>query len=238
MSSSGAIEAHTRAYYDRIAGDYDRHLDTPENWEIRRRVWAVAEALAPRHARILDFGAGTGLDAEHFAALGHHVTAYDTSEGMVDVLRRRCDGQIAAGRVATLIGSLGEVRSAVVAGGPYDIVLCNFAVFSLLPRLGETFRLFGEVVRSGGAVVTCMQNPWWPGEVRLRQFWRALARTPFVGVIRYAYDGSGQSFRHTAGQVRRAARPEFRTDQAFVRAARAGCFGPLRPMKLVVLRRS
>jgi SAM-dependent methyltransferase len=238
MSSSGAIEAHTRAYYDRIAGDYDRHLDTPENWEIRRRVWEVAEALAPRHARILDFGAGTGLDAEHFAGLGHNVTAYDTSEGMVEVLRRRCSAQIAAGRIAPLTGSLAAMRPALVAGGPYDVVLCNFAVFSLLPRLDDTFRLFGETVPSGGAVVICMQNPWWPGEVRLRQFWGALARMPFTGVIRYAYDGSGQSFRHTIGQVRRAARPELRPDPAFARAARAGCFGRFGAMKLVVLQRS
>lgn len=238
MRSPGAIEAHTRAYYDRIAGDYDRQLDTPQSWEIRRHTWAVVEAMMPQRGQILDFGAGTGLDAEHFANLGHRVTAYDTSDGMIDVLRRRCAAHLAADRVAPLTGSLPRARPALVARGPYDIVLCNFAVFSLLPRLDATFKLFGEVVRSGGAVVACMQNPWWPGEVRRRHFWRALVLTAFTGVIRYSYDGSGQSFRHTAGQVRRAARPEFRPDPAFAAATRGGCFGSLRPMKLIVLRRS
>jgi hypothetical protein len=99
------------------------------------------------------------------------------------------------------------------------------------------FRLFAELVRPGGAVLVCIQNPWHPEERRTRSFWRALLALPFTRVIRYRSAQSEYSFRHTPGQVRRAARPGFVLDRSAPPACCHSCFGPRSKMRLVVLRR-
>jgi SAM-dependent methyltransferase len=209
MPVPGSVEARSRDYYDRLADDYDRQMDTARARGMRECFWQRAEALLQGPSRLLDFGAGTGIDAEHFAGRGHQVTAYDLSEGMLEALRRRCAALVAAGSVVPVAGPLDEARPALTAGAPYDAVICNFAVFSVVPRLDELFRLLGAWVRPGGSALICIQNPWAPEDLRKRSFWRALLSMPVRGVIRYPSGLSGYSFRHTPGQVRRAARPEF-----------------------------
>jgi SAM-dependent methyltransferase len=237
MSSIGEIEALSRAYYDSIADDYDRQLDTPGTWAIRRCFWQRAELALPPAAHILDFGAGTGIDAEHFASLGHRVTAYDLSAGMLAILRRRCPSQVARGTIVPIAGSLDEAREAIAAQGPFDAIVVNFAVFTLLPRLDPVFRFFAGVVRPGGVILICMQNPWWWREMRYRSFWRALPIAPFVGGIRYRFNQSGYGYRHTAGQVRRAARPEFVRDRTPPPSCCREVFGRWSEMRLIALRR-
>lgn len=239
MASSATVEAGARAFYDGVAEDYDRLLETPATREMRECFWRRAEAMLPAApARILDFGAGTGIDAEHFARLGHHVTAYDVSRGMLAVLERRCAAHIAAERVVPVLAPSQQAREALAAGAPYDAIVCNFAVFTSIPKLGDTFRLFAELVRPGGAVLVCIQNPWWPAEMRMRCFWRGLLLMPIRGVICYPRSQSGETFRHMPWQVRRAARPEFVAHRGPVPACCRESFGPRSQMRLVALCRS
>ena len=60
MPLTGTVEAGSRAFYDGIAADYDRLLDTPRARGMRDCFWRRVEAMLPRPSRILDFGAGTG----------------------------------------------------------------------------------------------------------------------------------------------------------------------------------
>ena len=231
------IEARARAFYDVIAADYDRQLDTPAVRAMRECFWRSAEALLPQSSRILDFGAGTGTDAQHFAALGHHVTAYDISEGMIDVLERRCALHIRAGAVEAIAGPLAETQRWLVDRAPFDAVICNFAVFSMIPKPERLFRLFGAVVRRGGFALVCIQNPWNAEERRTRSFWRALLAKPFTGTIRYRSAQSGFSYRHTPAEIRRAARPEFAPDMIPDSEDCRESFGLRAQMRLVRLRR-
>ena len=237
MSSLGKVEARSREYYDEIAADYDRLLDTPVADATRKCFWQRAEGLLPASARILDFGAGTGIDAEHFADLGHHVTAYDLSSGMIGVLEHRCAKQLASRRVVPVSGPLNEVREALAAGAPYDAVLCNFAVLTLIEDLDRTFRLFGSLVRRDGLALICIQNPWLPAEMRTRAFWKALLLSPFRGGIRYSSRQSGIAFRHTPMQVHRAARNWFAPHPALAPPCCRTSFGPRSKMRLIALRR-
>ena len=238
MDAADSIETHARAYNDGIAPDYDRLLDTPRARAIRESFWRRAEALLPSPARILDFGAGSGIDAAHFAGLGHSVVAYDTSAGMIRQLEHRCAAEIAAGSVVPVLGPLPQAREALAALAPYDAVLSNFAVFSMLPRLEDTFRVFGGLVRAGGTVLICSQNPWHLEDMRSRGFWRALLDRPFTGVLRYRRGPSDYHFRHSPRQIERAARPAFVPDDRPVPADCRSTFGPWAPMRLVALRRS
>lgn len=237
MSSFGNVEARAREYYDGIAADYDRLLDTPLARGRRNCFWRRAEELLPDSARILDFGAGSGADAEHFADLGHHVTAYDLSRGMIEVLGRQCAKQVAAGRVVPLSGPLSEVHEKLTAGAPYDAVLCNFAVFTMIEDLDRTLRFFGSLVRQDGLALICIQNPWIPAEMRTRAFWKALLLSPFRGGMRYSSGQSEIAFRHTPMQVRRAAREWFARHPAPAPACCRIYFGPRSLMRLIALRR-
>ena len=126
---------------------------------------AGAESAAARLRR-----RNRGLDAQHFALAGHTITAYDISPGMIAVLRTRCAEQIAAGAVRTVVGTLDDLRAAVSRSEPFDAVLCNFAVLSLIRDLRPVFRFFGDVPRPGGRLVLSIQNSWFAGDVWSRAF--------------------------------------------------------------------
>jgi SAM-dependent methyltransferase len=238
MRQPDETEIRSRAYYDGIAAGYDAMLDRPGNRAMRECFWQHVERAVPPRSHLLDFGAGSGLDTEHFVQAGHRVTAYDLSDGMIGVLRHRCAAQIAAGTVAPMAGTLEQVRSALAARAPFDAIVANFAVFSTISRLAPVFRLFGELVAPGGTVLISMQNPWYGPDMRTREFWRALLGAPFTGVMRYRSAELKHSFRYTPGQVRRAARPEFEPDPRPGPACGKARFGPASPFRLVALRRA
>jgi hypothetical protein len=146
---------------------------------------------------------------------------------------------VAAGTVVPVVGALGEVRGRLAARAPFDGVLCNFAVLSMVPRLDPVFRLFGELVRSGGKVLISIQNPWYPGDLRTRGFWKALLSFPASGVLRYPSADIGFTTRYTPSQVRRAARPEFRglPGRGPARECSRRSFGPRSLFRLVALER-
>ncbi|HEU4651594.1 MAG TPA: class I SAM-dependent methyltransferase [Croceibacterium sp.] len=238
MDGLDSVEARSRAHYDAIAGSYDAVLDSPGNRRLRECFWRYVEAAVPRPARLLDFGAGSGIDAAHFAALGHDVTAYDLSEAMIAILQRRCAAAIADGKVTALAGPLDAVQGKLAARAPFDAIVSNFAVFSTIARLDPLFRRLGALARPGAPLIASIQNPWYPGDMRSTAFWRALLAAPFTGSLRYPSAGLRHVHHYTPGQLRRAARPAFEPDARPPPACGNDCFGPRSPFRVVSLRRS
>jgi SAM-dependent methyltransferase len=239
MDPHATQEARSAAFYDRTAPVYDQAMEAPVARALRECFWARAEAELPAGARLFDFGAGSGLDAEHFAGRGYHVTAYEPSAGMLGLLRERCAAQVATGRVVPLGGSFGELEAALQGAARFDGVVCNFAVFSLLPQLNSVFRLFGRIVRPGGRCLVTIQNPWYLADMRRPAFWKALLRFPAAGVMRYPSE-SGFTTHHLPSQIRRAARPEFRpvAPKSRVGGECERRFGPLRVFRLLTFERA
>jgi len=233
-----STDERTKLYYDRIAAGYEQMVETAANHAVRECFWREAESRLPEAGSILDFGAGSGIDAQHFAALGHDVIAYDPSEGMIAELRRKCAADIEAGCVSILCGNLDEVRGALTDRAPFDAILCNFAVFSSMRSLAPALDLFAQVTRPGSAVLITIQNPWYPPDMRTAAFWKALLAMPFRPVLSYDSDELGRSYRHTRAQVRKAARPFFAPDDRPAADCRARRFGWRSPFNLVVLRRT
>lgn len=233
------IESRSRALYDRIAGDYDKMMGKPDIRAVRECFWEQAEAHLQRPSRILDFGAGSGIDAEHFAGLGHTIVAYDLSDGMIGMLRERCQTQIACGQVLPLAGALREVRPVLLQMPTFDAVICNFAVFSVIPDLEPVLRLFGEIVRPGGVVLISVQNPLYRGDLLRRAFWKALLSFPREGALRFPSAEVGQNTHHLPRSIRRLARPHFRPSPPRV-PLRPECrrgFGRFGLFRLVALER-
>jgi len=163
----------TSAYYDRIARAYDDQVDgIAINRTMRDAFRARVSALAGPTGRVLDFGCGTGTDAEWYAAQGHQVIAYDISPGMVDVLRTRCAGAIAEGRIVPLVGGPSDFARAMQDVAPLDVIAANFGVLNHVEDLRPLLAHLASHLLPGGALVASLLNPLYKEQMRWRGWWR------------------------------------------------------------------
>ena len=76
--------------YDEWAGSYDKDLHTDFGWLSPRRAVDAFAKRVPRHARVLDAGAGTGIVGELLHEVGfEYLIAMDLSQGMLDEAARK-----------------------------------------------------------------------------------------------------------------------------------------------------
>ena len=224
-------------HYDAIAPGYDAQIDTVYNQAVRECFWRCADSVLKASSRILDFGAGTGLDAERFASLGHSVTAYDISSGMLDVLRQRCAAQIAEGSVATIGGPLEEASAVLFDLGPFDAVISNFAVFSTIADLGPVFELLASALKKGGLLLILIQNPWDSAHLTTLAFWKSLLTSGFSDTLQYESAELGTIYHRTASKIVRLASRDFAVSNFTVEARDRSCLGRLSHFNLVELSR-
>ncbi|NUM81341.1 class I SAM-dependent methyltransferase, partial [bacterium] len=77
FQSVAAAFTRQSVHYD----DYEK--SNPILYWMRKQVWQHVESFLKPNSRILELNSGTGIDAVHFAQLGHHVHATDISDGML-----------------------------------------------------------------------------------------------------------------------------------------------------------
>jgi predicted ATP-grasp superfamily ATP-dependent carboligase/ubiquinone/menaquinone biosynthesis C-methylase UbiE len=110
-------------------------------------------------ARALDVGAGAGVAATALAARGFAVTAIDSSERMLDLIRTRSEAEGLS--VETLRA---DANALPVADASIDLVLA----LGLLPWVEDPTAVLKEisrVLRPGGAVVLSSDNKWRLAEI-------------------------------------------------------------------------
>src|ERR1700722_19140566 len=80
----------TRDAFDSVAADYDGPRgNNALIQDMRSEMWRILDATFAPGSRLIDLGCGTGLDAVRMARVGHHVTATDWSQRMVERTRER-----------------------------------------------------------------------------------------------------------------------------------------------------
>lgn len=233
--SRGPPAESASAYYDRIAASYDEQVDTAENRVVRECFWQCAETALPPQSRILDFGAGSGIDAQHFAGRGHFVAAYDESNGMLEQLRCRCGDQIRDGSIVPISGSLAAAAATLARSEPFDAAFSNFGVFSTVSKLEPIFDLLAKYLRPGGLALIVVQNPWHFAQLKTAAFWKALPRSAFTGTLRYGSADLGLVYHHSPARIIRAAAKDFRVGHRAVAPCRAACFGARSFFRLIEL---
>ncbi|GGA24836.1 class I SAM-dependent methyltransferase [Dyella nitratireducens] len=162
----------------------------------------MALHLLPAGADILDFGAGTGIDAKAFAANGHRTFVYEPSEAMRDYLARHCHDEIVHESVVPVSSPLACEVQAVTAD---FAVLNHFADHTLL------FEELSHVVHQGGFVLASMLNPYYLGDARYG-WWRK----NLINLVRhghYAIPSESRIHRFVPRAVARAAAPYFRLER-------------------------
>jgi SAM-dependent methyltransferase len=176
---------------------------SPRDQRVRDRFLQLALKLMPRGAAVLDFGAGTGIDAKIYAAQGHPTFVYEPSPAMGEYLATYCSDEIA--------------RQAVIAVAPpldceVQAVTANFAVLNHFEDHTQLFQDLARVVRPGGFVLASMLNPYYLGDARYG-WWRANV----INLLRrgrYAISSESRIHRFTPRVVAEAAAPHFRLEQS------------------------
>lgn len=169
---------------------------------VRDRFQRMALDLLPRGADVLDFGAGTGIDAKAFAARGHRTFVYEPSEAMREYLVEYCRDDIARRSIVAISSHLDCKVQAVTA---------NFAVLNHFASHTSLFEELSYVVHPGGFVLASMLNPFFLGDARYR-WWRANILN-LVRHGRYAIASESRIHRFTPRVVARAAAPYFKLER-------------------------
>ena len=177
-------------------------LASPRDRLVRDRFQKLALALLPAGAAVLDFGAGTGIDAKVYAAAGHPTFVHDPSAAMGEYLTQYCRDEIARKTIVTATLPLTCTVHAVTA---------NFAVLNHFADHTGLFEELSQVVQPGGFVLANMLNPYCLGDARYG-WWRANVMN-LVRHGHYAIASESHIHRFAPRVVARAAAPYFRLER-------------------------
>ena len=168
----------------------------------RERFQKMALGLLLEGADVLDFGAGTGIDAKAYAAKGHRTFVYEPSQAMREHLMQHCREEVERGAVIAIDLPL----SCKVQG-----VTANFAVLNHFEEHAALFEDFARVVKPGGFVLASLLSPYYIGDVR-HGWWRANLLT-LLRRGHYPSPGESRIHRFAPRVLERAAAPHFRLER-------------------------
>ncbi|MET4569288.1 class I SAM-dependent methyltransferase [Rhodanobacter soli] len=177
-------------------------LASPRDRAVRERFQKMALDLLPAGADVLDFGAGTGIDAKAYAANGHPTFVHEPSQAMGDYLAQYCRDEIARKTIVTVASPLACKVQAVTA---------NFAVLNHFADHAALFEELSRVVREGGFVLASMLNPYYLGDARYG-WWRANVMN-LVRSGHYAIESESRIHRFAPRVMARSAAPYFRLER-------------------------
>jgi SAM-dependent methyltransferase len=157
----------TALAFDSVAPTYDgpqgnNHLIQ----RMRDIVWRQIDALLPAvPAEMIDLGCGTGIDAQHFAELGHHVVATDWSPAMVERAAARA-AVVSPGSIEAVHAGSQELHLLEPEHrGRFHLAYSNFGPLNCVPDLGVTSSALADLLRPGGYALFTVIGRWCPWEM-------------------------------------------------------------------------
>lgn len=129
------------AVYDALAKGYDLLFEPLERWALAR--WrAETVSYLPRESKILEIGAGTGLNFRHYPPV-RFAAALELSKEMVRRARHRATVQKI---------TQADAEKLPFADGSFDAAFATL-VFCSIPDPRKAFEELRRVVRRGGRIV-------------------------------------------------------------------------------------
>ncbi|WP_353662673.1 methyltransferase domain-containing protein [Hydrogenimonas sp. SS33] len=132
-----------------------------KSWDASRRRQVLASSVAGAirekvglkpDMRILDMGAGTGLLTEHLLPFVGHVTAVDTSKGMLEKFTRKFAPE--SRKIDTFHGDILEFE----ASAPYDGIVSSMTMHHI-EDLGALFHKLHTLLKPGGFIAIADLTP-------------------------------------------------------------------------------
>lgn len=139
------VGAETKAEFSRQARIYDRHI--LQGGIARLTDWMLDFLdLQPRD-NVLDVAAGTGLVARAIAPSVKAVTAFDSTQAMLEAGRREAQAQ----GLTNITFRVGDAAHLPYRDNEFDLVTCRLAVHHF-PNPGRQVEEMARVCRPGGQV--------------------------------------------------------------------------------------
>ncbi|PKW15812.1 class I SAM-dependent methyltransferase [Saccharopolyspora spinosa] len=195
-----ALDA-VRANWNRRAPAYDRfYRDYTQD---KRDAWRAAyekilgELFARRDEplKVLDVGTGTGFLSTLLAELGHHVTAIDPSNAMLDYARAE------AGRRGVEVRTIAcGAHDVARLGTEFDLVTARYVLWTL-PDPVAALRAWREVITPGGGLLLAdgLWHTWRHDGRRLAASLRPGGDHRFLWQLLRDYAQIGNATPHWAG---------------------------------------
>jgi ubiquinone/menaquinone biosynthesis C-methylase UbiE len=150
------------AAVDRAFSKQSHHYDeddraNPILKDMREQVYAHVNRYLKPHSSILELNAGTGIDAMHFALLGHRVHATDLSSGMIKQITDKMKYSILQGRLTCQQLSYDQLQQ--VSGEKFDYVFSNFGGLNCIHDLSSVTRNLTSLLNPGSFVTFVIMPP-------------------------------------------------------------------------------
>jgi ubiquinone/menaquinone biosynthesis C-methylase UbiE len=177
----------------------------------RRQVYRHVEKYLGHEKKILELNAGTGLDAVHFASMGHMVHATDLSDGMVreihsKILKQNFDGKLTCQQLS--FDQLDQISRK-----KFDYIFSNFGGLNCIQDLSRVSRHLPHLLSPGGYVTWVIMPPVCPSEllwVFKGQAKKAFRRFGKKGTVAHLAGESFRTYYHSLGGIRKAMGPSFK----------------------------
>jgi len=142
------------------------HFDSDEKSNLilkwmRKQVYRHEEELLIPNSKILELNAGTGIDAIHFAGLGHSVFAIDNAPGMVYQMQKKISDNHLEDHVQCSLCSFTELQT--LPSVQFDHVFSNFGGLNCIPDLQVVTQQLPRLLKPGATVTFVIMPhicPW------------------------------------------------------------------------------
>lgn len=118
--------------------------------DLRLQVYSqVGRFLQPKSS-ILELNSGTGIDAMYFASRGHSVHATDLSEGMIEQIKKKIEGNGVGGQVTVQQLSYDQLDK--IENRKFDFVFSNFGGLNCCRDLSRVTKNLPRLLKPRGVV--------------------------------------------------------------------------------------
>jgi ubiquinone/menaquinone biosynthesis C-methylase UbiE len=211
--------------FSKQSGNYD-HDDilNPVLSDMRQQVYGHVEQFLSPKSNILELNAGTGIDAMHFARLGHIVHATDLSGGMIKQISEKTLATEARGRLTFEQLSFLELDK-LQNKKKFDFIFSNFGGLNCTRDLAAVTKKIPMVLKRGGYVTWVIMPPvclWELAGFFKGNFRNALRRFSKTGAKAHLEGEYFRTFYHSLNDIKSAFGPSF----SFIKSEGLGALIP------------
>ena len=183
--------------------DYEKH--NPILQWMRTMFYRHLSEFIHKGDSILDINAGTGIDAMHFARLGHAVTAIDVAGGMVDMLKKKLERASLTNLVSVQQCSFTDLSP--IHPKKFHHVISNFGGLNCVADLHPVADQIRQVLSPLGTVTLVIMPsicPWEIAHALKGNFFLAFRRLRRNGVLAHVEGHYFKTYYHSPASVIRS----------------------------------